>query len=76
MMEETMTKEYDKRHGGAYDRGAADSYYHRPRSPHYYVKGTGTSARIERADMTPEEIEAYHEGYDWNEEFGGKKDWG
>ena len=27
-------KVYDARHGGAFDRGSADSYYHRPRDPH------------------------------------------
>jgi hypothetical protein len=26
--------------------------------------------------MSPEELEAYHAGYDWNEQFGDKKDWG
>jgi len=66
-------KVYDERHGGAFDRGSADSYYDRPRSPHYYVGGTGNSDRIE--DLTPEELEAYHAGYDYNEQYGDKKDW-
>lgn len=67
-------KTYDDRHGGPFDRGAADSYYGRPRSPHFYVEGTGTSPIVE--DLTSEEIDAYHAGYDFNEEFGDRKDWG
>lgn len=66
-------KTYDARHGGAFDRGSADSWYDRGRNPHYYVGGTGTSDRI--TTLTPEEIEAYHAGYDYNEKFGGKKDY-
>ena len=31
---------YDQRHGGPFDRGAADSYYHRPFDPHYYEGAT------------------------------------
>jgi hypothetical protein len=27
------------------------------------------------AEMTAEEIVAYTAGYNWNEKFGGKKDW-
>lgn len=67
-------KTYENRHGGAFDRGSADSYYGRPREPHFYEGGTGTSVRVE--DLTPEEIEAYHAGYEYNEQFGDKKDWG
>ena len=67
-------KNYDQRHGGCFDRGAADSYYHRPRNPHYYVHGTGTSDRV--TDLTPTEVQAYLAGYQWNEQFGDKKDWG
>lgn len=67
---------YDQRHGGPFDRGAADSYYHRPFNPHYYVEGTSTSPRVELADMTAEEITAYTAGYRYNEQHGDKKDWG
>ncbi len=67
---------HDLRHGGPWDRGAADSYYHRPRSPHYYVGSTGTSLRIDEENMTEEELRDYYEGYEWNETFGDKKDWG
>ena len=69
-------KNYDERHGGAFDRGSADSYYHRPRRPHFYEGGTGNSTRIDEAMMTPSEIQAYHAGYSWNEQYGDKKDWG
>jgi hypothetical protein len=67
---------YDQRHGGAYDRGSADSYYGRLFAPHYYVEGTSTSPRVELADMTAKEITAYTAGYNYNERFGDKKDWG
>lgn len=66
----------DKRHGGPYDRGSADSYYRRGRRPHYYKGGTQTSDLVEYKDMTPDEVVAYHAGYDDNEESGCFKDWG
>jgi uncharacterized protein YhjY with autotransporter beta-barrel domain len=74
-METVGTVGYDKRHGGPWDRGTADSYYHREYTPHYYVGDTGSSPRIELAEMTAEEITAYTAGYEWNESFGDKKDW-
>jgi len=67
---------YDQRHGGPYDRGSADSYYRRGFNPHYFVGATWSSDKVEREQMTPEEIEAYTAGYDYNEEFGDFKDWG
>jgi hypothetical protein len=70
-----ITPVYDQRHGGPWDRGSADSYYWRTSSPHYYQAGTGTSKRIEKADMTAEEIVAYHAGYEHNELYGDKKDY-
>lgn len=66
-------KFYGDRHGGPFDRGSADSYYNRPRNPHYYVEGTATSDEV--TDLTADELEAYNAGYDWNEEFGGKKEY-
>jgi hypothetical protein len=53
----------------------ADSYYGRPRNPHSFM---GSSY------MTPEVIpekgsaqyKAYMAGYDYNEEYGDRKDWG
>ena len=71
-----MSKKYDERHGGPYDRGSADSYYRRGYHPHYYVGATMMSDKVEKDQMTPEEIEAYTAGYDANEEDGNFKDWG
>ena len=68
-------KEYDQRHGGAFDRGAADSYYGRGAKPHYYVGATQMSECITEERMTAEEIEAYYAGYDYNEQYGDKKQW-
>ena len=67
---------YDKRHGGPYDRGSADSYYGRGFTPHYYKAGTMTSERVELKDMTQDEIDAYNAGFDDNEREGNHKDWG
>lgn len=67
--------EIDTRHGGPYDRGRADSYYHRDQNPHYYLGATGQSPRIEQKDMTIDEIEAYLAGYEDNELEGDKKQW-
>lgn len=66
-------KEYDQTHGNAFDRGSADSYYGRPRDPHLYPNGTYNEPRIPMDMMSPEEIEAYHAGYDYNEQYGDKK---
>lgn len=65
----------DARHGGPYDRGRADSYYNRPANPHYYAGATGQSPRVDRRDMTPDEIVAYMAGYEDNELEGDKKEW-
>jgi len=67
---------YSDKHGFPFDRGGADSYYDRPRDPHFYPNGTGNSPRINMSMMSAEEIEAYHAGYDENENSGNKKDWG
>lgn len=67
---------YDKRHGGPYDRGGADSYYRRPFDPHYYTQGSYHGTKVEMADMTAEEITAYTAGFNDNEELGDFKDWG
>ncbi len=67
--------QFDTRHGGAYDRGSADSYYRRGRRPHYYKGATHQSERVEAKDMTPDEIEAYNAGYDDNEESNNHKEW-
>ena len=74
-MLESKTKQYDQRHGGAWDRGSADSYYHRPRRPHLLLGNTHSSPEIAEELMDPADVEAYNAGYDWNEQFGDKKNW-
>jgi hypothetical protein len=66
---------YDKRHGGAYDRGSADSYYRRGFRPHYFTGGTYMSKEVTGEQMTPAEIEAYRAGYEQNEMEGNFKDY-
>lgn len=61
-------------HGGPYDRGAADSYYGRPREPHKYPNGTGNGPKV--TDLTQLEQDAYEAGYDDNEADRNFKDWG
>jgi hypothetical protein len=68
-------KKYDSRHGGAFDRGNADSWYRRPRDPHYFLGGSYDSTEIGVRQMTAEQVEAYLAGYDYNERFGGHKDY-
>ena len=70
-----MSKKYNERHGGPYDRGSADSYYRRGYNPHYYAGATYSTKKVEKEQMTPEEIEAYEAGYDANEADGSFKDW-
>jgi hypothetical protein len=60
-------------HGGLFDRGSADSYYRRPRQPHWYPNGTGVKPIV--TDLTDAEREEYLAGYEYNERFGDKKDW-
>ena len=67
-----MTNAEYRRHGGPFDRGGADSYYGRPRSPHYYEGASYGSPRIEAAEMTPEQIAAYNAGFDGCTD---RKDW-
>jgi len=64
---------YDSRHGGAFDRGSADSWYSRPINPHYYPQGSYESEPV--TELTLEERQAYMAGYAYNEQFGGKKSW-
>ena len=62
-----------ERHGGLFDRGSADSYYGRPRDPHYYPEGSYTGPKV--TDLNEVEIQAYNAGYDYNERYGDKKSW-
>ena len=67
-------KNYDKRHGGPWDRGNADYYYNRPRRPHFYLGHTAQSLLIPTNEMTEEQIEAYNAGYDEAEADGVQKE--
>jgi len=70
------TKAYDKRHGGPYDRGSADSYYGRGVSPHYYTGRTSLRGDNTFRDvLTSDELEAYMAGYNDNEAEGNKKEY-
>lgn len=60
-------------HGSLFDRGSADSYYGRPRNPHYGGVGGDSGPRVLVTDL--EEIKEYNEGYDWNEQYGDRKNW-
>jgi len=64
---------YDQSHGSFFDRGSADSWYSRPRDPHRGGVGGVSGPRIEARN--PQDIEAYHAGYNFNELWGGKKSW-
>lgn len=59
--------------GSLYDRGSADSYYGRPRKPHWFPNGTGHGKMIDQ--LSKEEIKEYNQGYDDNEASGIKKEW-
>jgi hypothetical protein len=71
---QVATEQYDKSHGSFFDRGSADSYYHRSPDPHRGGVGGSSGPRI--AAITAEENEAYYAGYEYNEKYGDKKDWG
>ena len=68
-------QKYDQTHGSPFDRGSADSYYGRGRDPHWYPEGTYKGDRIGKDQMTNEQVQAYLAGYQWNEQFGDKKQW-
>jgi hypothetical protein len=61
-----------KRHGCLYDRGSADSYYGRPRDPHYGGVGGESGPRVDQG-LSMAEITEYYRGYDYNEQHGDKK---
>jgi len=66
---------FDRSHGSPFDRGAADSWYSRPQDPHWYPEGSYRGDRVEPKDMSIAEMRAYFMGYEYNEQFGGKKDY-
>ena len=61
-----MTLEINKKHGGPFDSGGADFYYHRDFDPHYWPQGTGHGTRVEKTDMTLAEQVEYFIG--WTEQ--------
>ena len=63
-----------KQHGCLYDRGSADSYYGRPRDPHYGGVGGESGPRVDQG-LTIAEITEYYAGYEYNERHGEKKDY-
>jgi hypothetical protein len=75
MIAEDIRERFDTSHGKPFDRGSADSWYSRPFNPHYGGVGGDSGSRVELADMTADEIVAYTAGYNWNEQYGGKKSW-
>ena len=68
-------RKYDSRHGGPFDRGSADSWYLRPCEPHYFLGETYGSREVGRSEMTQDQIDSYIAGYEYNERFGGHKDY-
>jgi len=72
-MSKETEQQFDKRHGGSWDRGSADSYYRRPYKPHKYASDTGASERIE--SLSAEDLKAYDAGFEANEALGYYKDW-
>ena len=62
-----------EQHGSLFDRGSADSYYSRPRDPHYYPEGSYNGIKV--TELTEAEREEYLAGYDYNEQYGDKKSW-
>lgn len=73
---EELKEKYDQSHGSPFDVGTCDSYYYRPESPNYWKGGSKIrGTQIFEADMTSEQIKAYHAGYAYNEWMGDKKEW-
>ena len=60
-----------ERHGSLFDRGSADSWYSRPRDPHWFPDGSYQGQRLDQLNQY--EIAEYMAGYDHNEQHGGKK---
>jgi hypothetical protein len=64
---------YQQQHGNWFDRGSADSYYGRQPNPHRGGVGGNSGPRNEASE--PFEVEAYMAGYDYNEQYGDKKNY-
>jgi hypothetical protein len=63
-----------KKHGSLYDRGSADSYYGRQCDPHYGGVGGLSGQRVDQG-LSIDEVAEYYAGYEYNEQFGDKKEW-
>ena len=69
-------QEINKAHGSPYDRGAADSWYGRPKFPHWYPEGTYNGDVIEVNKMSAFEVYQYNKGFDENEaDPSARKQW-
>ena len=69
---EALRAKHDTSHGSPFDRGEADFYYWRPSQPHYRPRN---SPQVNEDQMTPEQIQAYKDGYAYGEFFGDRKDY-
>lgn len=67
----------NEKSGNPYNRGEADSYYHRDFDPHFYpnLSNLGMGTRYGKDMMSDEQIAEYTLGYDNNERVGCKKEW-
>jgi len=63
-----------KNHGSLYGRGSADSYYHRGPNPHYGGVGGDSGPCVAVTDDAS--VAEYMAGYNDNERYGDKKDYG
>tara|TARA_B100001013_G_scaffold277706_1_gene177893 strand:+ start:998 stop:1234 length:237 start_codon:yes stop_codon:yes gene_type:complete len=64
---------HDERHGGPYDRGKADAWYQRPRSPHYFHGDSYSTLMVSAVDMNVDELVSYHQGFNEMTESGNHK---
>ena len=62
-----------ERHGSLFDRGSADSHYGRSMDPHYGGVGGGSGEKVTVDDAAS--VAEYTAGYEWNERWGGKKEY-
>ena len=61
------------RHGCPADRGAADRYYRRPCDPHWWPEGSYKGQRVEKHQMTAQQVKEYTDAWLQEED---RKDWG
>jgi hypothetical protein len=61
------------KHGSLFDRGGADSYYHRGPTPHYGGVGGESGPTVPVTDEAS--VAEYMAGYEANELSGAKKEW-